>query len=150
MPQGLLLFLVLRKQLTELRVFSLMSFGIIVYIAILIIGNCFAPTYTKNIDEKFDQMAYSKLGGIASTLPIFIFGFTCQMNVLTCCRELNNTSVRRMNKTVTREIFIASSLYLLVGVFGYLTFMNDFSDQDENILTKYDQKNTPVVIVGTN
>ena len=148
-PQSLLLFLVLRKYLTELRVFSLLSFGIIIYILLLIIGNCFAPTYTKDIDQKFEELRYFRPGGLSASLPMFIFGFTCQQNVLTCCRELNNTSVRRMSKTVSRHIFISSSMYLLVGVFGYLTFMNEFSEKDENILTKYDSENIPVVAVAS-
>jgi amino acid permease len=82
------------------------------------------------------------------SLPIFIFGFTCQQNVLNCFRELREPTVRRMKKVVTRQIFIASAIYLSVGCFGYLTFGNQFSATEENILTKYKDSNVSVFVVS--
>ena len=146
--QGMLIPLILKEKLTELRWFSLISFSIILYIGVAIIGNCFTNTYTKNVDQKLDQLRLAHAPGLSISLPIFIFGFACQQNVLNCFRELREPSVRRMKKVVSRQIFIASAIYLSVGCFGYLTFGNHFSATEENILTKYDSSNVSIVIVG--
>ena len=145
--QGILIPLVMKEKLTELRVFSLISFCIIIYIAIVIITNCFRNEYTDTIDPRLAEVKYVDFTGFTVSLPIFIFGFTCQQNVLSCYREMIRPSLRRMKKVVTRQIFIASSLYLTVGIFGYLTFGNHFSPTEQNILTKYSTKNVPVFVV---
>lgn len=146
--QGALIPLVLKEKLTELRFFAVMSFFIISYIGASIIGNTFKDEYTQHIDSRLDTIKLADYSGISITLPILIFGYTCQQNVLSCYRELMDPNLRRMKKIVTRQIFMASSIYILVGVFGYLTFGNNFPDTDQNILTKYDNSNPTIVIVA--
>ena len=146
--QGILIPLVMKEKLTELRLFSLISFCIIIYIAIVIITNCFRDEYTSTIDPRLSEVKYVDFSGFTVSLPIFIFGFTCQQNVLSCYREMITPTMRRMKKVITRQIFISSSLYLMVGIFGYLTFGNHFSSTEQNILTKYSTKNIPVFIVA--
>lgn len=144
--QGVLIPLVIRETLTELRIFSLVSFCIICYIAIIIVGYCFMPHYTENVDTTLDEVKLIKVGGLSKSLSVFIFGFTCQQNLLCCYRELINPTFRRMKKVVSRHLFLASSIYLLVGTFGYLTFGNDFHKKEENILTKYPQAFTVLLV----
>ena len=148
--QGLLIPLVIKEKLTELRVFSLISYLIISYIALTIVGNTFMPTYTRDFDAKWDKIAMYKPEGIAYSLPVIIFGFACQQNVLGCYRELKDPTPRRMDKVLFRLVFAATAIYLMVGCFGYLTFGSDFNDQDQNILTKYNSKNISILIVGIN
>ncbi len=146
--QGILIPLVLKEKLTELRIFSLISFCIIIYIAMVIITNCFREEYTNTIDPRLDEVKYVDFSGFTVSLPIFIFGFTCQQNILSCYREMITPTMRRIRKVITRQIFISSSIYLMVGIFGYLTFGNHFSPTEQNILTKYSAKNVPVFIVA--
>jgi len=146
--QGLLIPLIIKEKLTELRLFSILSFSIILYISLMIVVNCFTDTYTRNIDQKLDDLIYARFTGIPASLPIFIFGFTCQQNVLSCYRELYDPTLRRMTKVITRQIFFSSSIYIMVGVFGYLTFGNNFPDDESNILTRYAQKNISILIVN--
>lgn len=145
--QGALVPLILKEKLTELRFFSLFSFVIIIYIGTAIISTCFTQEYTKDFDDKWSDIKFAYPGGLSTSLPIFIFGFTCQQNVLNCFRELREPTVRRMKKVVTRQIFIASTIYLSVGVFGYLTFGSNFNPKEENILTKYDDGNIRIFVV---
>jgi len=144
--QCLLIPLVIKEKLAELRVFALISFGIISYIGLTIITNCFTNTYTKSFDTKWNSIKMFDISGLVHTVPVVIFGFTCQQNVLSCFRELQNPTLRRMDKVMARQMLLVSTIYILVGVYGYLTFGTDFSDQDQNILTKYDSKNISVLI----
>lgn len=146
--QGMLVPLILKEKMTELRIFALISFGVIIYIAATIVINAFSHEYTKDFDKKWDSIEYFRVSGLIRSVPIFIFGFTCQQNVLSCYRELKSPTIRRMNKVMYRQIFLASAIYLFVGMFGYLTFGSNFSDDEQNILTKYSNKNISILIVG--
>ena len=145
--QLLLIPLVIKEKLAELRVFALISFGIISYIGGTIIANCFTNTYTENFNTKWDSIKLFDVGGLVQTIPVVIFGFTCQQNVLSCFRELQNPTIRRMDKVMARQMLLVSTIYILVGAYGYLTFGSDFNDEDQNILTKYNSKNISILIV---
>ena len=146
--QGLLTPLIIKDKLTELRIFSLISFTIILYISLAIISNCFRNEYSHNIDDKLPSIKLVNFAGLSTSFPLFIFGFTCQANVLSCYREMIMPNVRRMKKVVMRQMFISSSMYIFVGVFGYLTFGNSFRSTDQNILTKYETSNISILLVG--
>ena len=145
--QGILIPLVIKEKLTELRVFSLISYIIISYIGVTIVANCFLPRYTRGFDDRWQDIHMFEPRGIPQSLPVIIFGFTCQQNVLGCYRELKDPTPRRMDKVLLRLILAAAIVYLLVGTFGYLTFGSDFNDTDQNILTKYDSRNISILIV---
>lgn len=145
--QGLLIPLVIKEKLTELRIFSLISYLIISYISVTIVVNCFTSNYTHDFDKKWEKVQKYNFKGIPQSLPVIIFSFTCQQNVLGCYRELKNPTPRRMDKVLLRLILASSAIYLMVGCFGYLTFGNDFNDKDQNILTKYDSKNISILVV---
>ena len=146
--QLLLIPLVIKEKLAELRVLALISFCIISYIGGTIIANCFNNTYTESFNTKWDSIKLFDVSGLVNTIPVVIFGFTCQQIVLSCFRELRNPTIRRMDKAMARQLFLVSTIYILVGVYGYLTFGSDFNDQDQNILTKYNTKNISILIVG--
>ena len=48
---------------------------------------------------------------------------------------------------MARQMLLVSTIYILVGAYGYLTFGSDFNDEDQNILTKYNSKNISILIV---
>lgn len=69
------------------------------------------------------------------TIPIISFAFTCQMNFFSIFAELNNPTNARMRLVCAISLSICSVLYLLIGMFGYLTF---YDDVNGNILLNYD------------
>eukprot|EP01083_Nonionella_stella_P052530 139345_1 len=100
----------------------------------------FKPNFDLSMDDLFQFTGH----GFLSSFPIFVFAYACQPNVLPIYIELQRRSMRRMHKVIRRAIFFSGSLYLVIGVFGYLTFMdgtcgnilqNDFKQHLEVILS---------------
>lgn len=51
-----------------------------------------------------------------------MFCYTCHNYVLVAYKELDYPSKRRMTKASMRHVLLCASIYLFVGIFGYLTF----------------------------
>lgn len=64
-----------------------------------------------------------------------MFGYTCQNYVLIAYKDLKYRSKRRMTKVSFRHIFSCASLYLFVGIFGYITFPTEAPK--ENLIIEY-------------
>jgi len=81
-------------------------------------------------------------------LPIFVFSYTCHQNLLTVFNEMKITSRHSDNRfkktrlTTFISIFIAISVYLTVGITGYLTFGNSTKS---NIISMYPPSNKLVL-----
>jgi len=67
-------------------------------------------------------------------VPIICFAFTCQMNVFSIFSELKNPTRGRMLGTGVGSLAVSGFVYLLIAVFGYLTF---FGETQGNILLNY-------------
>ena len=90
----------------------------------------------------------NKIKGTMDTLPTFIFSFTTQINLLQCFEELEIPTLRRMHKVLAKQHFICFSIYLFIGVFGYLSFPLDDKSFDD-YLQRYDPKTQYAVLVVT-
>jgi len=55
-------------------------------------------------------------------VPIFVFSFTCQQNIVSITNELRRPSQRRVAAAVVLSEAVAVGQYLLVGFCGYFTF----------------------------
>lgn len=76
-----------------------------------------------------------------------MFSFTCQNYVLTAYKELTDRSTRRMAKVCSRHMIFCSFIYLLIGIYGYITFV--YNDPKDNILIDYNPaKRVPFLIVS--
>ncbi len=59
------------------------------------------------------------------------------------CRELKNPSVRRINIVIASNVAIVFVVYLLIGLFGYLAFLDK---TEGNILENYAYDDVPIQI----
>jgi amino acid permease len=160
-----------QKSLSSLRYASTISLISVSYIAILVAFFFFSGKRpTKNIDNEIDNnmlfifssnttddshplshdISYFKWSlDFFRVLPIFIFAYTCHQNILTVFNEMKITSRRRDNrhKTTTGStaiaIAIAITVYLTIGITGYLTFGNSTKS---NIISMYPPSNKLVLI----
>lgn len=66
-------------------------------------------------------------------LAIFMFAFTCQVNVPSLYDELEDRSLPRMHAVSARAILICFGCYVCVGVAGYL----ETPDSASNLLSNY-------------
>ncbi|KAF9581945.1 hypothetical protein BGW38_000860 [Lunasporangiospora selenospora] len=59
-----------------------------------------------------------------TTLPIFVFAFTCHQNIFSVYNELTDNGQSMLNRIISTSIGSAAVVYHIIGVLGYLTFGN--------------------------
>jgi amino acid permease len=127
------------RRLDSLKYTSLIALGSILYLYVLTIYY-FAEPESKHAD---DVKLIGISGGALGALSIFIFAFTCHQNIFTVYNEIVDNSRRSMNTVLLSSIFVALTLYLSMGILGYIMY----GDKAEgNILTNFGD--TPAVIVA--
>ena len=105
---------------------------------------CFDPTSSRYYEDYDSLVAYIP-SGCFTTFPVFVFSFTCQMNILQCYEELEIPTLRRMHKVIAKQHFICFAIFLFCGVFGYLSFPID--DPSINYLVRYDAVRHVTVLI---
>lgn len=80
---------------------------------------------------------------MASTLPIFIFSFTCHQNMFAIATELKGRTVARLDVILTAAIGTSMVLYSAAGFGGYIRFGSHLS---QNFMLNLPQG--PLVIFG--
>ncbi|EDQ89351.1 uncharacterized protein MONBRDRAFT_37064 [Monosiga brevicollis MX1] len=68
-------------------------------------------------------------------LPIVTLAYTCQMNLFSLVTTLHNPTRRRVRNVTTAALTVCMLIYIIVGVFGYLTF---FEETQGNVLLNYE------------
>ena len=151
------------RSLTSLRFASGLALLCIMYIVLLIFGyfllflwfadysfpvglGISGGSMTDNVlsfyyDRNIDYWRASSLMDLFRALPIFVFGFTCHLNVFKLYNEIapkykNAESLRKLN---VLSISLMYFIYLMIGLLGYFTLGNGVSG---NILDSYDQPGT--------
>ncbi|CAD6571679.1 MAG: hypothetical protein CYPHOPRED_004545 [Cyphobasidiales sp. Tagirdzhanova-0007] len=71
---------------------------------------------------------------IVSSIPVYIFAFTCAQNLFSCFNELTKNGQKRMNAVTGISIGSATLIYELIGVLAYLTFG---AEVPSNVMTAY-------------
>eukprot|EP00357_Protocruzia_adherens_P011771 CAMPEP_0114977356 /NCGR_PEP_ID=MMETSP0216-20121206/3190_1 /TAXON_ID=223996 /ORGANISM="Protocruzia adherens, Strain Boccale" /LENGTH=469 /DNA_ID=CAMNT_0002338401 /DNA_START=68 /DNA_END=1477 /DNA_ORIENTATION=- len=72
---------------------------------------------------------------VFTVIPSLFLAFTFQFNVFPIYRSLNKASVKRMMGTVGIGTSVCLVIYLLVGIFGFMIFLQDTK---ANILKNFD------------
>ncbi|KAJ1536606.1 hypothetical protein HK405_015131, partial [Cladochytrium tenue] len=124
------------RRLDSLRYTSALALCAVVYLLLIVLGYAvFPPQHGMpprpplseirlvHIDEKF-----------FTTLPIFVFAFTCHQNIFAIHNELVDNSIVRVTRVVRLSISTAFSVYQAIGIVGYLTFGNAVSS---NVIQMY-------------
>jgi len=87
------------------------------------------------------------LARLLKTIPIVVYAYTCHPNVLPVFMELQKPTRKRMSKVVGRSIGTAMFLYLVLGIFAYLTFKSQLECSDGSFL-KNDYHSDASVLIG--
>ncbi|ETO13041.1 hypothetical protein RFI_24335 [Reticulomyxa filosa] len=107
---GIIYPLSLLRSMSALRFTSLLGIGCSLYLATVI-----------GIDDKtWTQW----LEGLLISYPLVTFCYTAQQYMLPIYVELQHQSHRRMRKVLRRSSYLILALYVMVGAFGYLTFLD--------------------------
>ena len=101
------------------------------------------------VDINLSKIKQFRLAGINTTFPLFLFGYTCQQNVLDAYKELEFPCIRRMKKVITRQFLIVTTIYLFLGIFGYINWPELTPEmKNGNLLSYYKPKSNISVLVG--
>ncbi|KAI9698558.1 MAG: hypothetical protein M1820_007448 [Bogoriella megaspora] len=71
---------------------------------------------------------------VLASFPVIVFAYTCHQNMFSILNEIANNSRARTTAVVTASIGIACTIYILVGITGYLSFGDKVSS---NIVSDY-------------
>jgi len=134
-PGALTFPLMLLRKIGEVRFLAIFGFLTIVYATAVVVFYSLNPS-NNDIDENIKHIEYVNWTGAATTFPLFLFGFTCQNNVLDAYQELQTSNVRRMKKVTTRQFLIVTTIYIMIGLFGYFNYPLKPAE-DLNILQMY-------------
>jgi len=73
--------------------------------------------------------------GILQCFPIFSMALACQANVFEVYASLPDASAQKMNSVTKSAVNLCSTIYIIIGVFGYIAFYNQ--DFGGNILASF-------------
>jgi amino acid permease len=133
---GITVFVVLPLSLA--RKVSVLSFCSSLFITCVIVSQAFALPNT----SFSSHVSHASLAKVPSTqpdifsitlaIPLVVFAYTCQQNIpyiykVTGMQELRERTLKRGQAFLLTALSLAMSLYLLTGIFGYLTFDERYS-----------------------
>nr|XP_033813409.1 sodium-coupled neutral amino acid transporter 4 [Geotrypetes seraphini]XP_033813410.1 sodium-coupled neutral amino acid transporter 4 [Geotrypetes seraphini]XP_033813411.1 sodium-coupled neutral amino acid transporter 4 [Geotrypetes seraphini]XP_033813412.1 sodium-coupled neutral amino acid transporter 4 [Geotrypetes seraphini] len=87
-------------------------------------------------DDKCQPKYFTFNSKTAYAIPILVFAFVCHPEVLPIYSELKSRSRRKMQNVANMSIGAMLVMYLLSGLFGYLTFYGEVEDELLHTFTK--------------
>ncbi|CCH47131.1 Vacuolar amino acid transporter 5 [Wickerhamomyces ciferrii] len=120
------------KKLDSLKYASMIALSSVVYLVILVFVH-----FAKNDIVDKGPVRFIKpynVSSIFASFPIFVFAYTCHQNMFSLVNELDDKSNKNINKVIGSAIGIAMTLYILVGVTGYLSFGDNV---EPNVIVGY-------------
>ncbi|ETV96321.1 hypothetical protein H310_10483 [Aphanomyces invadans] len=117
----------LLRSLSSLRFSSLFSLLCIVFLTVTVVVKYFQFVqlgYAKDVVYQWNHLPLFTLDvrRILVALPLVIFAYTCHPNVLPIYLQLQRRSSPRMYKVARRSFSVATTLYVLLSAFVFLTF----------------------------
>ncbi|AQZ14828.1 AVT5 (YBL089W) and AVT6 (YER119C) [Zygosaccharomyces parabailii] len=123
------------KKLTSLKKASVIALSSVGYLCCLVVIHFFWPS--QEIHDRKGKVSFGfpkNEPTPLTTLPIFVFAFTCHHNAFSVYNEQKDISTRKLTKIGRYAMAIAFVLYTTIGGAGYLTFGDKVAG---NIITLY-------------
>lgn len=110
----------LLKNLDSLKYSSILGLVAIAYLSVLVILHSIVGD---NSTLRGDITLFPPtLTGVFSTFSIIVFAFTGHQNMFSIINEAKNKSITNLTLLVYIAISVSASLFIIVGLSGYLTF----------------------------
>jgi len=116
------------RKLDALKYTSVVAMMAVAYLVVIVVHG-FVEAYFQDPqvflrpENGWDTVDFGfKWSGALTSLPIFVFAFTCHQNLFSVYEEIETPTVPRMNIVITQSIGISAAVYQVVGILGYLTF----------------------------
>jgi len=140
--------LCLLPRVDYLKYTSIAAVGCIIYLVVVIV---LRGSQDIAKEDKSDLILFPKSVDIFQSIPLMLFAFTFHPNIFPIFCEMENATTRRVGICVVIAIAICALVYLFVGIFGYLTFLDDikgniFKNYDDDVLVEIGKILLAVVI----
>lgn len=119
---GIVFPLSLLREMSSLRFTSVLGFASICYISVLVFVEYFVVTSDIPSNWQHANVFKVSVRGIFGSFPLIIFSFLYQPNIPAIYSELKRKSLARIDKVLVLASIISISIYVFVGIFGYVTF----------------------------
>jgi amino acid permease len=142
----------LKQEISALRYTSLLSCIACIYLSIAITYGFF-DMRSGDTKSRFENAPSAELSAYSlfTASGYVVFSFTCHPNVIPIYQELQKRSTKRGFQFLYRGLLMVLVLYLVVGVFGFLTFYEEYdriTDFPTQILrAKYRKGDVPIIVV---
>lgn len=130
------------RKLDSLKYTSVISLFAIGYLVLLVFGHWLIGD-TIDFRGKVVLFQWKGIVRFLSSLPVFVFAFTCHQNIFSIVNELSDTSQRQINGVLTTAIGGSWVVYLIVAITGYLSYGDAVNG---NIVSMY--PNSPSANIG--
>ncbi|KAG7666072.1 uncharacterized protein J8A68_000328 [[Candida] subhashii] len=136
------------KKLDSLKYTSVVALFSVVYLICLVMEH-YLLRDVPVVDKHIDYIGPVSVKATLSSFPIFVFAYTCHQNMFAIINELkpcdeDGSQTRQSNHIIRNAISTACVSYLVVGIFGYLTFGDTVNG---NIITMY-PRNSVTSLIG--
>lgn len=122
MSVGFMTPLSMFRELTSLRFVTLLSGFSLVYVSLLVVFEF--PLFA--VVNSWNSLSWIIINpSIISSFNLCLFSSTCHTNIPQVQGELHNSNLRRISKVSSRAMLAIYFPYLSLGLFGYLSTLND-------------------------
>eukprot|EP01086_Lenisia_limosa_P016555 TRINITY_DN644_c0_g1_i1.p1 TRINITY_DN644_c0_g1~~TRINITY_DN644_c0_g1_i1.p1 ORF type:complete len:570 (-),score=141.54 TRINITY_DN644_c0_g1_i1:51-1760(-) len=132
--------LALLPNTNALRFTSILSISLVFFVVICVIQDSIRYMFDSGPDDPEPVYLFKPSMSIFQSLPIAIFSFQGHIILFPIYHELRNRRLAKMKTAVQRSFGSVFSMYVLLGIFGYLRLrrnipgnaLNAYTDDDED------------------
>ncbi|KAF4621885.1 hypothetical protein G7Y89_g14460 [Cudoniella acicularis] len=111
------------RRLDSLKYTSIIALISIGYLVILVVYH-FIRGDTKADRGEIRVIGTAGLVPILQSFPVIVFAYTCHQNMFSILNEIKDNTHKNTTSVIFASIGSAASIYVLVGITGYLSFGN--------------------------
>ncbi|KAM3588376.1 hypothetical protein VKS41_000823 [Umbelopsis sp. WA50703] len=108
------------RKLDSLKYTSVVALFAVAYLCLIVAWHFFAPNFPTAPSSDIELVHFSTK--FFTSLPVFVFAFTCHQNIFSVYNEQKDNSQKKINSVIATSIGIAIVLYEGIAVMGYLSF----------------------------
>lgn len=108
------------RKLDSLKYTSVVALFAVAYLCVIVAWHFFAPNFPTAPSSDIELVHFSTK--FFTSLPVFVFAFTCHQNIFSVYNEQKDNSQKKINSVIGTSIGIAMFLYEGIAVMGYLSF----------------------------
>ena len=143
---GLMFPLVVKKKLKDIACFTVLTLVTAFYVVVFLAYRLFISQRAIDFHREVKLVSTNRL---CQTYSYIFFCFLCQQNLIGIFNELGVSNGREMKRLVSYHFATLLSLYLIIGIIGYLIFCTDPALGSNTLLTMFTDNTMTLMIANT-